>query len=70
MFRYQEQAKIRDGGVWSWKDIGAMTIRGPYALVIAALCFLTSMALLEGLNGPSWTILHRFTASMIALLGF
>ncbi len=69
MFRYQEQARIRDGGQWSWKDIGAMTVLAPYALVIAALLFGTSMALLEGLNGPSWAILYRFSAGLLAMLG-
>ena len=47
-----------------------MTLRAPYALVIAALCFGTSMALLEGLTGPSWNILYRFTGAGLALLGF
>jgi len=28
-----------------------------------------SMGLLEGLNGPSWAILYRFSAGMLALLG-
>lgn len=70
MFNYQQQAQIRDGGHWSWKDIGAMTLRAPYALVLAALCFGVMMALVEGFTGPSWNILYRFTGQMFALLGY
>ncbi len=69
MFRYQSEAKICDGGVWSWRDVGAMTLRVPYALVLASVSFLVSMALLEGLEGPSWGIIYRFSAGVPGLLG-
>ena len=68
-FRWQDKAMIRDGGRWTVRDTLAVTLRAPYALMIAFVMFGTSMALLEGLNGPSWHIVYRFTGSLFALLG-
>ena len=68
-FRWQDTARIRDGGHWSLRDIGTMTLRVPYALTLAFVVFGTSMALLEGFSGPSWNILYRFTGGLLVLLG-
>ena len=69
-FRWQDKARIRDGGRWAMRDIWAMTIRAPYALGVAFILWGISMAALEGFAGPSWGIMYRFTGIVLALIGF
>jgi uncharacterized membrane protein len=66
MFRAQKRLAIADAGLWDWRAIKQMSLAVPGTLVIAALTFLIATGLLEGINGPSWTLLYRFSASVLA----
>jgi uncharacterized membrane protein len=68
MFRAQDRLAIADGGVWTKAALKQMVVAVPGALVMAALMFMISIGLLEGINGPSWTLLNRFTASLVAVV--
>lgn len=68
-FRWQDKAMIRDSGRWTNRNILLLAAQVPYAVVLAALMFLTSITVLEGLNGSSWNILYRFTGGLLAQLG-
>jgi len=66
MFRAQERLAIADGGVWTGRALKEMVLAVPGALVMAALMFMVSMGLLEGIDGPSWTLLNQFSANVLA----
>jgi uncharacterized membrane protein len=66
MFRAQDRHTIADGGLWTRRALRDIALAVPGTLVIAALAFLISTALLEGISGPSWTILNRFSANLLA----
>jgi hypothetical protein len=68
IFRVQERHAVADGGVWTRRALRELAVAVPGTLVVAALAFMVSTALLEGINGPSWTILNRFTAGIFAAL--
>lgn len=68
MFRVQTRLDISDGGIWSNRALKQMALAVPGALVIAALMFMVSMAAIEGVNGPSWTLLNRFTDGLLGVL--
>lgn len=69
VFRHQERAGIEDGGAWSRRDVWAMTKAVPGTLAIAAMCFLVTTALLEGGDGPSWTLLYAFAVKALRAAG-
>ena len=69
VFRHQERAGLDDGGEWSAGDVWAMTRAVPGTLAVASVCFLTATALLEGLNGPSWTLLYAFGVKALRVAG-
>jgi uncharacterized membrane protein len=66
MFRVQARHRLSEGGLWTRRALREMTIAVPIALVLAAVAFMVSTAALEGINGPSWSILNRFTAGLLA----
>ncbi len=68
MFRAQRRHAISDGGMWSRAALRDLAIAVPGTLILAAICFIGSTALLEGINGPSWSVLNRFTAAALSAL--
>ncbi|MCA2979181.1 MAG: carotenoid biosynthesis protein [Myxococcaceae bacterium] len=60
MFRVQAREGVVDLGPWSRRQLLVALAFVPYALVIALACFMTSTALLEGTDGPSWRLLATF----------
>jgi uncharacterized membrane protein len=68
MFRAQEHRSIDDGGHWNLDALMRMGLAVPAALTIAAVMFMTSMALVEGFHGPSWTLLNQFGMRLLATL--
>lgn len=70
MFRLQRAEGIAEGGQWQWRHIISMVAAVPGALVISFLTFMVAMGLIEGINGPAYGVLHRFTAEALVSLGF
>jgi uncharacterized membrane protein len=68
MFRLQERVGVSDAGPWNLKQLGAGLAAVPYALLVALIAFMTTTLLLEGANGPSWSLLAAFTAKLAALI--
>jgi uncharacterized membrane protein len=68
MFRAQERLEITDAGPWTSEALKQMVMAVPGALIIAALMFMVSTALLEGINGPSWTLLNQFWSNGLAVV--
>lgn len=68
MFRVQERAGIADGAAWSRAQLLNLLSWVPGALVLAAVSFIGVTLLVEGANGPSWTLLNGFTAKMLSLV--
>jgi uncharacterized membrane protein len=66
MFRAQERHAIADGGFWNRSALKEMAVAAPGTLVVAALAFMSLTALIEGINGPSWSILNRVAAHLFA----
>jgi uncharacterized membrane protein len=66
MFRAQDRLDIADGGVWTGGAVLQLGYAIPGALLIAAMMFISATGALEGLNGPSWTLLNQFTATLFA----
>jgi len=60
MFRAQARLDIADGGICRERALRELVDRGAGTLVIAALMFIIAMGALEGINGPSWTLLNQF----------
>ncbi len=69
MFRYQERAGLADRDEWSRKHLLGLFKLVPATLTLAALLFLACTVLLEGADGPSWTLLNGFTSSALAVVG-
>jgi hypothetical protein len=67
LFRLQELRGIADGAKWSRGDLLALLRWSPAGLVIAALAFISITLVLEGPNGPSWTLLNVFSAKVLAV---
>lgn len=68
MFRVQERRGLRDGAAWGPDDLLALLKWSPAGLVCAALSFIGVTLLLEGVAGPSWTLLNHFTARVLAVV--
>ena len=66
LFRVQELRGVRDGGRWRPDDLLALLRWSPAGLVLAALAFITVTGVLEGVHGPSWSLLNHFTARVLA----
>lgn len=67
MFRVQELRGIDDGATWKREDLKALLLWSPAGLIIAALGFITLTLIIEGVEGPSWTLLNHFTLKMFSL---
>lgn len=67
MFRVQELRGIEDGAEWTTKDLFALLAWAPAGLMLAALAFIGITLGLEGVSGPSWTLLNGFTARVLSL---
>jgi len=67
MFRVQELRGIEDGAEWKAKDLFALLAWAPAGLMLAALAFIGITLGLEGVSGPSWTLLNGFTARVLSL---
>jgi len=67
MFRYQQVHGIADAGKWEAKHLWRMTALAPVILAFAGVCFVAATLVLEGPNGPSWTILNGFVAKWMPL---
>lgn len=65
IFRHQDQAGLEDSDAWTGSDVVAMVRAVPATLLVAALCFLSSTGLLEGPDGPSWTLLKGFAVKAL-----
>jgi hypothetical protein len=65
LFRVQELRGIGDGAEWKPQDLLRLLAAAPFALVLAALAFMASTLVVEGANGPSWTLLNGFTAKLL-----
>lgn len=74
MFREQKRAAIRDGGLWPRESLQRLLIRVPATLTLAFAIFGTTMGLLEGFDGPAWSVIYAVGAKvlppLLALLGF
>ncbi|MDP1824006.1 MAG: carotenoid biosynthesis protein [Archangium sp.] len=68
MFRVQERRGLRDGAAWRPEDLLALLKWSPAGLVCAALSFISVTLLIEGVTGPSWTLLNVFTARVLAVV--
>lgn len=68
MFRVQERRGLRDGAPWKAEDLAELLKWTPAGLVLAALVFMSATLLLEGVSGPSWTLLNTFTARLASAL--
>lgn len=70
LFRVQERRGLGDGAAWSAGALKELLGWTPAALVLAALCFVGVTLLVEGPDGPSWTLLNRFTLGVVNSLAF
>ena len=68
MFRVQERRGLRDGAAWKAEDLLELLKWTPAGLVLAALVFMVATVVIEGVSGPSWTLLNTFTARLVAVL--
>lgn len=68
MFRVQERRGIGEGARWSKADLLALLRWSPAGLVLAALSFIGLTLLIEGAQGPSWTLLNQFTLNLVAVV--
>lgn len=66
MFRVQERRGLRDGAAWKPDDLLALLKWTPAGLVLAALVFMVATLVIEGVSGPSWTLLNTFTARLVS----
>jgi uncharacterized membrane protein len=64
MFRVAERRRIADGGRWDRAALTELFAWVPGALLLAALAFMALTAIVEGVNGPSWTVLNRFLLAL------
>ncbi len=69
LFRLQALRGVVDGGPWRQGDLLALLRWSPAALLVATLGFTGTTLLLEGPNGPSWTLLKLFTSRALAVFG-
>lgn len=68
LFRVQELRGIGEGADWKPHDLLRLLAWSPFALVLAALSFMSATLVVEGMNGPSWTLLNTFTSRLLAAL--
>ena len=68
MFRVQERRGLRDGAAWGPEDLMTLLKWTPAGLTCAALAFMGMTLVIEGVSGPSWTLLNIFTARVFAVL--
>lgn len=68
VFRVQERRRLADGGSWSRGDLLSLLKWSPAGLLVAALAFSGITLLIEGANGPSWSLLNGFAARALAVL--
>ncbi|MFZ5441764.1 MAG: carotenoid biosynthesis protein [Myxococcota bacterium] len=68
LFRVQALRGLDDGVKWSRADLLSLLAWSPGALLVAALGFIGLTLVLEGVHGPSWTILNHFTARVLSAL--
>jgi hypothetical protein len=68
MFRVQSLNGVRDGGHWPVRAQLHLLRWVPGALFVAGLSFMLVTVVVEGSNGPSWTLLNDFTLRMTSLL--
>ncbi len=68
MFRVQERRGLRDGAAWTAEDLLALLKWTPAGLVLAAVIFMSATLVIEGVSGPSWTLLNAFTARLASVL--
>ncbi len=61
LFRVQERRGLADGAAWDRESLFELLKWSPAGLVIAALAFIGITLALEGVSGPSWTLLNVFT---------
>lgn len=69
LFRVQERRGLADGVAWDAGALKELLAWTPAALVLAALCFIGVTLVVEGANGPSWTLLNHFTLGAVRLVG-
>jgi uncharacterized membrane protein len=73
MFREQQRAAIRDGGLWPKQSLQRLLVRVPATLCLAFAVFGTAMGLLEGFNGPAWNVIYglgaRVLPQLLAIVG-
>ena len=73
MFREQKRAAIRDGGAWPRESLYRLLVRVPATLCVAFILFGTTMGLLEGFDGPAWSVLYalgdRALPVLLAIVG-
>ncbi len=64
MFRWQERRGLSDSAPWPAVDVLKLAALSPVILTLAALAFIGSTLVLEGRDGPSWTLLNAFTVKL------
>lgn len=73
MFREQHRAAIRDGGLWPKEALVRLAVRVPATLLLAFALFGTAMGVLEGFDGPAWSVLYalgdRVLPPLLGMLG-
>ena len=65
MVRVQERRGLADGAPWDRQSLFDLLKWSPAGLVVAALAFIGVTLALEGVSGPSWTLLNVFTARVL-----
>ncbi len=65
LFRLQDVRGLADDSRWAMKDLAWGLVSVPPALVLAAASFMAVTLVLEGTQGPSWTLLNEFTLKLV-----
>lgn len=68
MFRVQDLSGLSDGAKWTPQALLQLLKWTPAGLICAALAFIGVTLLVEGVSGPSWTLLNVFTARVLAVV--
>ena len=65
MFRYQEREGLHDRDAWSRRHLLRLAALVPATLTVAAAAFMLCTVVLEGPQGPSWSLLHAFAQRVL-----
>jgi uncharacterized membrane protein len=66
VLRYQERQRLSDHKEWTPRQLRFAFLAAVPTVAVAAVLFLASIAALEGPSGPSYQVLYRFAARVLA----